>query len=238
MPSASANLADVVEKIKPSVVGIGTYTPSGRPQNILSGTGFAILNGQYVVTNHHVIPDELNDELLQEIVVFVGTGRSPEIRKASVVAYSDYHDLAILKIEGRPVPTMALADSRYLREGQDIAFTGYPIGAVLGLYPVSHRGIISAVTPVVIPVDDSRNLTITMLKRLKNPYMVYQLDATAYPGNSGSAVFDAITGEVVAIINKVFIKETKETIIEKPSGITYAIPVKHLHDLIEQAQLK
>ncbi|MGY0648844.1 MAG: serine protease, partial [Paraglaciecola chathamensis] len=33
------------------------------------------------------------------------------------------------------------------------------------------------------------------------------------------------------IINKVFIKETKEAVLEKPSGISYAIPVKYLRML-------
>ena len=62
---ALADLADTVEKIKPAVVGIGVHTPSGRQKNSLSGSGFVIGNGQYVVTNHHVIPKELDSNLLQ-----------------------------------------------------------------------------------------------------------------------------------------------------------------------------
>ncbi len=38
-----------------------------------------------------------------------------------------------------------------LREGQVVAFIGFPIGGVLGLSPVTHRGIISAVTPIALP---------------------------------------------------------------------------------------
>ena len=49
-------LSEVISKIKPSVVGVGIYTPLSRPQNILRGTGFAIGSGQYVVTNNHVLP--------------------------------------------------------------------------------------------------------------------------------------------------------------------------------------
>ena len=77
-------------------------------------------------------------------------------------------------------------------------------------------------------------ISIKMLKSLRNPYLVYQLDATAYPGNSGSAMYDQKTGEVVGVINKVFVQETKEAVIEKPSGITYAIPVKYLHQLLQE----
>jgi S1-C subfamily serine protease len=68
--------------------------------------------------------------------------------------------------------------------------------------------------------------------------MIYQLDITAYPGNSGSPLYDAQSGEVVGILNKVFVKESKETVLEKPSGISYAIPVKYLLELAKVEGLK
>ena len=55
-----------------------------------------------------------------------------------------------------------------------------------------------------------------------------QLDATAYPGNSGSPVYDPATGTVIAVIHKVFVKQTKEKVLQEPSGITYAIPVEYV----------
>jgi hypothetical protein len=33
----------------------------------------------------------------------------------------------------------------------------------------------------------------------------------------------------------VFVQESKETILEKPSGITYAIPVRYVQALLERA---
>lgn len=232
--SVSAELADTVVKIKKSIVGIGVHTPTGRPQNILQGSGFVIGNGRYVVTNVHVISKKLDENLLQEMAVFVGSGKTATVRKAEVVGISEKHDLALLKIKGYPLPALNLAEAKLKREGEYIAFTGFPIGAVLGLYPVTHRGIIAAITPTITPVNDAKQLSIKVLKSLRNPFMVYQLDATAYPGNSGSAMFDIKTGEVVGIINKVYVQETKETVISKPSGITYAIPVKYLHQLLEK----
>jgi len=234
----AVELADTVEKIKPSIVGIGVHTPTGRPKNVLSGSGFIIGNGQYVVTNHHVLPDELNDSLLQKMAVFVGSGQAAVVRKAEIIASSKPHDIAILKLQGTPLPAMKLATGRFVREGSSIAFTGFPIGSVLGLYPVTHRGIIASVTPTITPVSDSRQISISMLKRLRDPYLVYQLDATAYPGNSGSAMYDQKTGEVLGIINKVFVQESKEAVIEKPSGITYAIPVKYLKELLDQNNIE
>ena len=233
-----ANLVDTVSMVKPSVVGIGIYTPTGRQKNQLFGTGFVIGDGTYIVTNNHVIDKELDDNLLQKLAVFTGKGPAAKVRLAKLIATDEEHDLAILKIEGKPLPALTLAQSNFLREGSSIAFTGFPIGAVLGLYPVTHRGIIAAVTPTIIPVDDSRQISIAMLKRLRDPYLVYQLDATAYPGNSGSAMYDVKSGEVVGIINKVFVQESKETVISKPSGITYAIPVKYLHALLKKHNIK
>jgi len=70
-----------------------------------------------------------------------------------------------------------------------------------------------------------------MLDRLKTPFLIYQLDATAYPGNSGSPVFNSNNNEVVAIINKVFVSEGKEAALTNPSGISYAIPIRDLRKL-------
>ncbi|NQY65863.1 MAG: trypsin-like peptidase domain-containing protein [Alteromonadaceae bacterium] len=232
-----ANLADTVEKIKPSVVGIGVYTPTGRPKNTLHGSGFVIGNGQYVVTNDHVIGKDLDETLLQKRAVFIGSGKSSKVRLAEVVARSDMYDLAVLKIEGAPLPALALATDKFEREGTYVAFTGFPIGSVLGLYPVTHRGIVASITPTIIPVSDSRQISIKMLKRLRDPYLVYQLDATAYPGNSGSGLYNLETGEVIGVINKVFVQATKEAVISNPSGITYAIPVKYLRELLDDNQI-
>ena len=43
------------------------------------------------------------------------------------------------------------------------------------------------------------------------------------------------TGEVVAIINMVLVKSTRESALSQPSGITYAIPARHLKALLERA---
>lgn len=229
-----ADFVDVVAKIKPSVVGIGIHTPTSRPQNILRGTGFVIGDGHYVVTNDHVLPELLDEALLQKMAVFIGTGKNSKVREAEIVAKSSLYDLAILKISGPALPAMTLSAGDFYADGSYIAFTGFPIGAVLGLYPVTHRGIIASVTPTVVPAASAGQINLKMLKRMRNPYLVYQLDATAYPGNSGSAMYDMKTGQVVGIINKVFVQQTKEGVISNPSGITYAIPVKFLHKILKE----
>ncbi|MBU2870149.1 serine protease [Colwellia sp. E2M01] len=238
IPVAQADFVDVVANIKLSVVGIGTHTPTNSPQNTLHGTGFVIGNGQYIVTNDHVLPKMLDEKLLQKMAVFIGSGKNAKVRDAEIIATSSLYDLAILKISGKPLPAMKLSDSKMYPDGTAIAFTGFPIGAVLGLYPVTHRGIISSNTPTIIPALSAEKITVKMLKRMKNPYLVYQLDATAYPGNSGSAMYDKKNGEVLGIINKVFVQSTKESAMSTPSGITYAIPVKYLHEMLSENNIE
>lgn len=235
---ANAEFVDIVAKIKPSVVGIGIHTPTSRPQNILRGTGFVIGDGHYVVTNAHVLPTELDEKLLQKMAVFIGSGKEAIVRQAEIVTTSSEYDLAVLKLSGTALPAMKLANEQFKGDGTYVAFTGFPIGAVLGLYPVTHRGIISSTTPTVVPAQTAGQISLKMLKRMRNPYMAYQLDATAYPGNSGSAMYDMKTGEVLGVINKVFVQTTKEDVISNPSGITYAIPVKYLHQVLRENKIK
>jgi len=66
-------------------------------------------------------------------------------------------------------------------------------------------------------------------------FMVFQLDAVAYPGNSGSPLYDVETGRVIGVINSVYVKKTKETAISSPSGITYAVPVDYVRALLKKA---
>ena len=123
-----------------------------------------------------------------------------------------------------------------MREGQAVAFTGFPIGGALGLSPVTHRGIISAITPIVLPGANARELNARVVQQIRSgSFDIYQLDATAYPGNSGGPLFDANRGEVLGIINMVFVKENKEWVLSKPSGISFAIPVRFLRDLLQKA---
>jgi serine protease Do len=226
----ASQLTKVVSQVKPGVVGVGLFDALGAQTHQLRGTGFVVGDGSYVVTNYHVVSVELDPKVVQYHIVFAGTGQHPAVHKAEIVASDALHDIAILKID-TALQALKLADDNYLADGSDVALTGFPIGAVLGLYPATHRGIVAALTPDVIPSVNSNQLTMNLLKRLDTPFLVYQLDITAYPGNSGSPVYNLENGEVIAILNKVFIKESKETVLEKPSGISYAIPIKYLRQL-------
>ena len=145
--------------------------------------------------------------------------------KRSRSAIDPGSDLALLKIGGDALPALRLRDSDGVKEGQAVLFTGFPIGAALGPYPATHRGMVSAITPIAIPQARSAELNPKVIRRLTSgSFPIFQLDATAYPGNSGSPVYDPESGEVLGIVNMVFVKGTKETALTQPSGITYAMP--------------
>lgn len=231
--SARAGLPDTIERIKPSIVIAGTYMRSRAPGFELKGTGFVIGDGTLVATNAHVAGVQLDSERFETLAVLASVGGRQQLREARIVASSTEHDLAILKIDGAALPALPLGDSSRVREGQAVGFTGFPIGSVLGFIPVTHRGIVSAITPIVIPVDNVSQLNNANRKRLANGNLtVFQLDATAYPGNSGSPVFDPDTGEVIGVVNMVLVKAGKESVLTQPSGISYAIPITHLASLL------
>ncbi len=235
--TAVAGLRETVVAVKPAVVAVGTYEKMRRPAAVFLGTGFAVADGRHVVTNLHVLPGRLDEGKRETMGVFTGAGGNPEFRAALQVAGDEEHDLALLRIEGAPLRPLTVGDSGSVREGDRVAFTGFPIGMVLGFYPVTHAGIVSSVTPIAIPRSDARQLEPAVLARLQSPYDVFQLDATAYPGNSGSPLYDPETGVVWGVLNMVFVKETKEHVLDRPSAISYAIPARHVRELLRGAGL-
>lgn len=237
-PLLGNELSATIEAIKPSIVGIGTYQKTRSPAVKFMGTGFAVGDGLSVVTNAHVIPEIMDHEGMESLVVIASkNGQEPGIRAATSLAHDREHDIALLKISGEPLPAMELGDSGTAREGQTFAFTGFPIGMVLGFHPVTHRGMLSSITPIVLPAHNSKQLDVKTVNQLKkSAYDVFQLDGTAYPGNSGSPLYDPQTGIVYGIINMVFVKGLKENALSHPSGITYAIPGNHVRELLHQEQ--
>ena len=235
---ARADLANVIVRSKPSVLPVGTFNATESPRFGFRGTGFVVGDGNLVATNFHVLPAGAEADSGPVMAVMTGReGDLGQLRRARVVGTDRPRDLALLRIEGAALTPMPLEDSGSAREGQSIAVLGFPIGGTLGFAMVTHRGIIASVTTAALPAATAQQLDPRALVRLREGnFEIYQLDATAYPGNSGGPVVDADTGRVVAIINMVLIKAGRESALSNPTGISYAIPVRHLIELIKSAR--
>jgi len=238
VPARGAELVQTIERIKPSVVGIGTFLKTRSPSILFVGTGFVVADGRHVITNAHTVASPLDAERKETRIVLVSRDGEPQAREAELLATDQDHDLALLKIRGEPLPAMTLGDSASVREGQMLVFTGFPIGMVLGFHPATHRGMVAAITPVALPGITARQLNPRTISRIRDTaYKVFQLDGTAYPGNSGSPLYDPADGTVYGIINKVFVQGTRESAIGQPSGITYAIPGRYIRELLQREKV-
>lgn len=235
MPALADELSRTIARIKPSVVGIATLKKTRAPAINFIGSGFVVGDGLTVITNAHVVKSAGIDDDSEVLGILTGSTDAADFRAATVVNTDGERDLAQLKITGPLLPAMKIGDSDLVQEGQSLAFTGFPLGVILGFHHVTHRTMISAITPITMPALRSQNLNAKMIMQLRSaPYYVFQLDGTAYPGNSGSPLYDPDTGEVLGIINKVFVKGTKEAALTQPSGITYAIPSKFIRELLDR----
>ena len=237
--AAQAGLPEVVAAAKPAVVAVGIYNPLASPRFAFRGTGFVVGDGRTLVTNAHVLPDETAAQA-QLVLLFAGqrsAGQDTalETRKLSLLQIDRSHDLALLGFGGAPLPVLTLADADSAREGQAVAFIGFPIGGLLGFSPVTHRASISSITPIALPPPNARLLDAASLARLRQgPFDIYQLDGTAYPGNSGGPLLDVDSGRVLGVVNMVLVKSSRESLLSNPSGISYAIPVRFVRELMER----
>lgn len=234
--AALAGAAELIVQVKPSVLPVGTFNPLDSPRFGFRGSGFVVGDGNLLITNAHVLPERMTQSTALEpkLAVLVRKGPdSAEMRPAALVQLDRSSDLALLRFEGTPLPALRLGGPQTPREGMDIVFVGFPIGGALGFSPVTHRGMISSITPIALPSGRSQQLNERAVRRLREgSFNILQLDATAYPGNSGGPVLNVETGEVVGVINMVLVKGSKETALSQPSGISYAIPVSFVRDLL------
>ncbi len=236
-PLSAADFSAAIVKVKPGVVAIGNYQPLRQPAVKFVGTGFVVADGRHVITNAHNIPLFLDPDKKESLTVIVPGENRKKLRLATVIKQDKVHDVALLKFSDSALKPLSLGDDATVKEGQEFLMSGFPIGSALGYHVVTHKAMVSAITPAVQPVNNIKQLNARLIKRMLTEFKVFQLDAIAYPGNSGSPVYDPETGRVIGVLNSVFVKETKESVLENPSGISYAIPVSYAKQLLKAAGL-
>lgn len=245
----AGGLVELIAALKPSLCAVGTYDPLASPRFGFRGSGFFVGDGSLVATCWHVLPQARLDAQAQARPDAQGEGAKPgltspailtrsirgelELREAQLLAADPPHDLALLRIQGAPGAPVRLAEDDAAREGMEVALMGFPIGGVLGFKPVTHRGIVAALVASSLPTPNARRLTEAAVARAREgSFELLQLDATAYPGNSGGPLFDVQTQQLVGIVNMVLLKGNRESALSQPTGITYAVPVRWLRALL------
>ena len=223
--AVAATLPELIARAKRSVVAVGSYGLLDTPRFGFRAAGFAVGDGLLVMTSAHVVPPDEPGRIDRSIAVQVWQGEGQwQLRSARLLGRDRRNDLALLEIDGPALPALKLA-AQDAPEGASIALMGFPIGNALGQVHTTHRGIVSAWTSIAVPAGDPSGLNPRAVRQLRDgAFKVMQLDAIAYPGNSGGPVLDVETGEVVGVLQGGVIKGTKEAALTAPTGITYAVP--------------
>jgi len=175
--------------------------PDRGRRGVSQGTGFIISADGYVLTNHHVIDGA--DEIL------VRMADRSEL-KAELVGSDPLSDVALLKVEGKALPTVRLGDSRHLKPGQWVLAIGSPFGFDHSV----TAGIVSGVG-----------------RRSLDPSQQYvpfiQTDVAINRGNSGGPLLNT-RGEVVGINSQIFSNSGGYM------GVSFAIPIEVAMNAVRQ----
>lgn len=234
-PSLGGPLSDLISASRASVCAIGTFNPLDSPRFSFRGSGFMVGATGLVATCWHVLPDLAASARAGVATLAIGLPSvdGMQVIEAEVAGVDRVKDLAVLKPRQRLPGGLTLAEQPVMREGADIALLGFPIGGTLGYRLVTHRGIVASIVASSLPGASARQLDEGAVSRLREgSFELLQLDATAYPGNSGGPVVDVESGHVVGLVDMVLVKGNRESALSSPTGITYAVPVRYLKELL------
>ena len=207
----SKEIADVIEEVSNSVVGISKLKENGNSIFLNDGsiklglgTGVLVSEDGYIITNEHVSGSKYSN-----CYVTLENGKEYQ---ANVVWSDTDLDLSIIKINAKGLTYANLGDSDKIRPGEKVYAIGNPIG--FEFQRTVTAGIISAV-----------DRTIKIEEEDKTSYMedLIQTDATINPGNSGGPLINP-NGEVIGI-NSIKITSAE--------AIGFAIPINIIKPIIQ-----
>lgn len=161
------------------------------------GSGFMVSADGFVLTNKHVVIDPHAD-----YTVVTNDGKKYH---AKVVSRDPINDVAVLKIEGKNLPYIALGESSKLDLGQTVVAIGNALGQFQNTV---STGIVSGL---------SRHITAQAGAdgRQQELRGVIQTDAAINPGNSGGPLVD-IDGKAIGI---------NSAVVFGAQNIGFAIPI-------------
>lgn len=200
----------------------GDMGPNVVPEQRASGSGVIISEDGYIVTNNHVITNESNGGIADEITV---TMHNRKTYKARVIGRDPSSDIAVLKIDDKNLPYLVYGNSDEIKLGQWVLAIGYP----LTLETTVTAGIISATGRTI-------NINSRQTKRGDTPVESFiQTDAAVNQGNSGGALINT-DGQLIGI-NSAILAPTGTY-----AGYSFAIPVniakKIVGDIIQYGDVQ
>ena len=171
--SSAENTELLVEDIRSAVVGISAI--SNNSYSV--GSGVAVADGGYILTNHHVINGA------SELIVYFANNTADY---ADIIWSDSSLDLAIIKSYTN-IPYLELGKVEDVKVGQDILAIGTPL--TLQFTHTVTKGIVSA---------KNRTLEVESDNGLAYLQNLIQHDASINPGNSGGPLIST-DGKVVGI---------------------------------------
>ena len=168
------------------------------------GSGF-IIDGDkgYVLTNDHVV----HDAIVRKGKIKVSLPNK-QTYEATPVGFDPQYDIAVLKIDGKGLPSVKLGSSDDLTIGEAALAIGNPFG----FRNTVTVGVVSAVDRS-LQSEDGANLQ-----------GLIQTDAAINPGNSGGPLCD-IEGNVIGI---------NTAIISGAEGLGFAIGASSIKGVVEE----
>ena len=168
------------------------------PKREATGSGVIISSDGYIVTNNHVV------EGADELTVTLNDNREYSAR---IIGTDKTTDLALIKVDGKNLPTLPIANSDNVKVGEWVIAVGNPFG----LNNTVTAGIISA---------KARSLGANGVESF------IQTDAAINAGNSGGALVNT-QGELVGI-NAMLYSQTGSY-----SGYGFAIPTSIMNKVVD-----
>ena len=142
----------------------GDPRSQARQARIAFGSGVIISQDGYIMTNNHVVAGS------EEITVTLNDNRT---FKAKLIGRDPGSDIALIKIEGKDLPTIPFGDSDKLRLGEWVLAVGNPFN----LTSTVTAGIVSAKSRSTAAAGDQLEVSAFI-----------QTDAAVKSGNSGGAL--------------------------------------------------
>jgi S1-C subfamily serine protease len=169
------SLADIYERVRPSVVLVQGETDDGSVQG--SGFVYKFADRNVVLTNFHVVEDTNS----LSVTFYDGRGY-----KANILGTDPYSDLAVVTVDApsEMFKPITIVTSSELSVGETVIAIGNPYGLVGSL----TTGIVSAI---------GRTITESSAGSYAIPNII-QTSTPINPGNSGGPLLNAV-GNVVGI---------------------------------------